>query len=98
MNKAHVLLRDDQTAELERVSRQTGRKSELIRRGVDLALAEAKTSQPASPAEENDDWKAAWRGIFGLWADRDDIDELYSDLRRRNRERMERLEKQWRKE
>ncbi len=101
MHKAQVLLREDQKAELERVSRQTGRKkSELIRRGVDLALAEAVGTEAASKAApvapDMPDWKKAWLDAAGIWKDRDDLDELYSDMRKRSRERMERLEKQWR--
>ena len=36
-------------------------------------------------------FKAALRAFSGIWADRDDLDELYADLRRRGQERLERL-------
>ncbi|MBX9907427.1 MAG: hypothetical protein K2Z25_01805 [Beijerinckiaceae bacterium] len=99
MGKLRVSLRDDQEAELEQLSRKTGQSpGDFIRHGVDLAIAEAKEAQPIAAAEENDDWKAAWRGIFGLWADRDDIDERRAKLRADNQQRDAELQRHWRGE
>lgn len=85
MRKAQVFLTDDQFNALRRAAKATGRKqSEIIRRGVDLAVKEAD-EQPAA------DWKTALLGVAGIWKDRDDLDELYTDLRQRSRERLERL-------
>jgi hypothetical protein len=85
MRKTQVFLTEDQLAALKRVARATGRKqSEIIRRGVELAVDEAK-------AVAEPDWKAAILSAAGIWKDRDDLDELYADLKQRNRERMDRL-------
>jgi hypothetical protein len=98
MTKLQVSLRADQEAELQALSRKTGRTpDDFVRHGVDLAIAEAKTVQPTAATEENDDWKAAWRGIFGLWADRDDIDERRAKLREDNQSRDAELQRQWRR-
>jgi hypothetical protein len=85
MRKAQVFLTDEQLAELRRIARETGRKqSEIIRRGVDLAVKEAKEAPVA-------DWKSGILSAAGIWKDRDDLDELYADLRRRNLDRLNRL-------
>jgi hypothetical protein len=85
MRKAQVFLREDQIVALKKFARQTGRKqSELIREGVDLAIKAAND-------ETQQDWKAALMSAVGIWADRDDLDELFAERRRRSRERMERL-------
>ena len=62
---------------------------EIIRRGIDRELDEK------SGAAEGD-WKDAWRQAFGMWKDRDDIEEFYANRRKRDRQRMERIRKQMR--
>ncbi len=85
MRKAQVFLRDDQIAKLRGVAKATGRKqSEIIRRGVDLAVAEA---QSTGLSERN----AAFDAVFGMWADRDDLDDLQSTLRANAKRRMDEL-------
>jgi hypothetical protein len=99
LRKAQVFLREDQKAALQRLSRRTGRKqSELIRHGVDLAIAEAETrsSQQVEVKTPSGDWKQAWLSAAGVWADRDDLDELYADMRRNNANRADELERHWR--
>jgi hypothetical protein len=62
---------------------------EIIRRGIDRELEhEAKDAEG--------DWKDAWRQAFGMWKDRDDLDEFYTSLRKRDKERMERIRRQMR--
>jgi hypothetical protein len=91
MQKAQVFLREDQKTALRNLSRRTGRKqSELIRHGVDLAIAEAEKM----PEE---DWRAAWRAAAGSWSDRSDIDELYAGLRENSQKRADDLAKHWRR-
>ncbi|MFA6965355.1 hypothetical protein [Bosea sp. (in: a-proteobacteria)] len=87
MRKAQVFLRDDQKAALQTLSRKTGRKqSELIRRGVDLAIAEAENAS-------QQDWRLAWSEAAGAWSDLDDIGQtLRANARKRGAERDE----QWR--
>ena len=62
---------------------------EVIRRGINRELDEK-----SGTAEGN--WKVAWRQAFGMWKDRDDIEEFYAERRKRDRQRMERIRKQMR--
>lgn len=74
MQKAQVFLREDQKIQLEMMARLTGRKqSELIRRGVDMAIEEAKKTQTS--------WQGGWSQACGIWKDREDIDALLRDHR-----------------
>lgn len=62
---------------------------EIIRRGINRELEhEAKIAEG--------DWKDAWRQAFGMWRDRDDIEDFYAERRKRDRQRMERIRKQMR--
>lgn len=84
MQKIQVFLTRAQKAALEALSRRTGRsQSELIREGVDQVIEKA--------ANENADWRAATSAAAGIWADRDDLDELYADMRARRAARHKRL-------
>lgn len=62
---------------------------EIIRRGINRELAQETTAAEG-------DWKDAWRQAFGMWKDRDDLDEFYANRRKRDRLRMERIRKQMR--
>ena len=74
MQKAQVFLRDDQKIQLRVIAKLTGRKqSELIRRGVDMAIEEAKKTQT--------NWQDGWSQACGVWKDREDIDSLLTDYR-----------------
>lgn len=85
MRKAQVFLTEEQLADLRRTARATGRKqSEIIRRGVDLALNE--TDSVSEP-----DWKRATLAAAGIWKDRDDLDSIREDMRDRYHERLETL-------
>ena len=63
---------------------------EIIRRGIDREL------EDKSAEKQQGDWKDAWRQAFGMWKDRDDLDEFYADRRKRDSQRMERVRKQMR--
>lgn len=96
MQKAQVLLRDDQTVALEQMSRRTGRsRSALIRHGVDLALAETGSTGQYSPAGGSH-WKDVWLQAAGVWAERTDLEAVFAGQRRS--ERGKRFDKQWRGE
>ena len=83
MERTQIYLSEGQTRELDRRARQRGTtRSHLIREALDQYLG---------PVWDPVEFKTALRGIAGMWADRDDLDELYADLRRRERERMARL-------
>lgn len=59
---------------------------EIIRRGIERELAETTSA-------DEGDWKDAWRQAFGMWKDRDDIEEFYEERRRRRRRRREKVGK-----
>lgn len=83
MERTQIYLSEGQTRELDRRARQQGvTRSALIREAVATYLG---------PTQDPAEFKAALRDFSGIWADRDDLDELYVDLRRRGQERLERL-------
>jgi hypothetical protein len=60
---------------------------EIIRRGIDRELSrEDGASAPGG-------WKDAWRQAFGMWKDRDDLDEFYAARRRRRRSHRQKMQK-----
>jgi predicted DNA-binding protein len=82
MHRTQVYLTEDQERGLKRLAAGSGRKqSELIREAIEGYLAER---QPK-------DWKEALEAVRGMWADRDDLDELYADLRLDWDRRLKRL-------
>jgi Arc/MetJ-type ribon-helix-helix transcriptional regulator len=82
MVRTQVYLTEEQDRGLKGLVASSGRKqSELIREAVDRLLAE---HQPK-------DWRQALEGVRGMWADRDDLDDLYADLRADWERRLERL-------
>jgi len=82
MVRTQVYLTEEQERGLKRLAASSGRKqSELIREAIEGYLAER---QPR-------DWKAALETVRGMWADRDDLDELYADLRQDWDRRLKRL-------
>ena len=83
MDRTQIYLSDGQTRELDRRARQRGvTRSHLIREAVAQYLGQ--TWDPER-------FHAALDGFAGMWADRDDLDELYADLKRRDRDRLTRL-------
>jgi hypothetical protein len=82
MVRTQVYLTEEQERGLKRLAASTGRKqSELIRAAIDGYLAK----------EEPKDWKEALEVVRGMWADRDDLDELHADLRAGWQRRLRRL-------
>lgn len=86
MQKAQVFLREDQKIQLRVIAKLTGRKqSELIRRGVDMAIEEAKKTQT--------NWRDGWFHACGIWKDREDIDSLLTDYRAEMDSRIDTLQR-----
>ena len=84
MQKAQVFLREDQKRRLKEIAARTGKKqSALIREGVDRVIEE-------NPEPEAD-WREATRRLFGIWADRDDVEEIIAENRRSWNERIDKL-------
>lgn len=80
MQKAQVFLTDEQKNALKALSSATGRKqSEIIRRGVDLAIAECES--------QKSHWKASLKKASGMWKDRDDVEDVIADNRAKWRKR-----------
>ena len=83
MERTQIYLTEAQTRELDRRARSQGTtRSHLIRDAVQHYLG---------PVWDPDAFIAALDGIAGMWADRDDIDEVYADLKRREQERLREL-------
>ena len=83
MERTQIYLSEGQTRELDRRARRAGTtRSQLIRDAVELYLG---------PTWDPIEFKAALRDFAGIWADRDDIDEIHADLKQRGRERLVRL-------
>ena len=82
MVRTQVYLTEKQDRGLKSLAESSGRKqSELIREAIDRLLAENRPK----------DWKEALEAVRGMWADRDDLDELYADLRTDWERRLKRL-------
>ena len=72
MVRTQVYLTEEQVRGLKGLAQSTGRKqSELIRDAIDHLLAENRPK----------DWREALEAVRGMWADRDDLDEFYEDVR-----------------
>ena len=82
MKRTQVYLTEEQERGLKRLAASSGRKqSELIREAVEGYLAER---QPG-------DWKEALAALRGMWKDREDLDDLYGELRGEVEDRLDRL-------
>jgi Arc/MetJ-type ribon-helix-helix transcriptional regulator len=82
MVRTQVYLTEKQDRGLKSLAESSGRRqSELIRDAIDRLLAENRPK----------DWKEALEAVRGMWADRDDLDELYADLRTDWERRLKRL-------
>jgi predicted DNA-binding protein len=82
MIRTQVYLTGKQKQGLERLAASTGRRqSDMIRAAIDGYLAQ----------HEPKDWREALESVRGMWADRDDLDELYADLRMDWDRRLKRL-------
>ncbi len=80
MERTQIYLSEGQTRELDRRARRQGTsRSALIREAV---------GQYLGPTWDPDAFIAALSDFSGIWADRDDIEEVYADLKRRNRDRI----------
>jgi len=73
MFRTQLYLTDAQRRGLKRLAREAGRpQSALIREAIDRLLEAPPTS----------DWKVRLRQVRGLWADREDLDEVMERTRR----------------
>jgi predicted transcriptional regulator len=82
--RKQLMLTGEQNAHLKRIAAATSRsEGELVREAIDEWLSRQKA--------EEEDWKAAWRQAAGLWADREDIDEIMAERREARRLRRERM-------
>ncbi len=72
MVRTQVYLTEEQDRGLKGLAASSGRRqSELIREAIDRLLADSGPK----------DLREALDAVKGIWADRDDLDELYGDLR-----------------
>jgi metal-responsive CopG/Arc/MetJ family transcriptional regulator len=83
VERTQIYLTAAQTRELDRRARLQGTtRSRLIRDAVE---------QYIGPTWDPERFRAALDGFVGIWADRTDLDEMYSDLDRRGRDRLRNL-------
>ena len=83
MERTQIYLTERQTHELdERARRQGTTRSHLIREAVEKYL---------TPDWDPEAFKTALANIAGLWADRDDLDQIYESMRAADRRRLEQL-------
>ena len=89
MIRKQVFIREDQERRLKALASRAGiSEAEIIRDGIDRALAERETA--------DDGWKQVILEVAGIWKDRDDVGTIVEEGRRLSRERSERLMRQWR--
>ena len=89
MIRKQVFIREDQERRLKALARRAGMsEAEIIRDGIDRALAERGTA--------DDGWKRVILEGAGIWKDRDDIEDIVAEGRRLSQERSERLMRRWR--
>ena len=72
---------------LQQISRLSARSKDrrnyaLIRRSLKARMSAMEA------ANENSDWRDIVHRVSGMWADRDDLDAFYADMRQRTRERF----------
>ncbi len=88
MVRQQLFVTAEQKKRLKMRAAATGKsEGEIIRRGIDRELGDKSAEG---------DGKDAWRQAFGMWKDRDDLDQLYAGRRKRDRQRLERVRKQMR--
>ena len=79
MVRTQVYLTEAQERGLKRVAASSGRKqSELIREAIDLFLTE----------KNQRDWRKSLEPLFGMWADRPEMDDFVQDLREHADQRL----------
>jgi predicted DNA-binding protein len=70
----NVTISDEQMEKIKTISAATGlSETELVREAIDK-LIEEKTTRDG-------DWRKALQGIYGIWKDRDDLDEVFRAFR-----------------
>ena len=83
MERTQIYLTTAQTNELDRRAKREGTtRSHLIREAVEKYLA---------PEWDPEAFKTALRNVAGMWADRDDIDEIYESMRQAGRDKLAQL-------
>ena len=83
MERTQIYLTTAQTDELDKRARRQGTtRSHLIREAVEKYL---------TPEWDPEAFKTALRNVAGMWADRDDIDDIYGSMRQAGQDKLARL-------
>jgi hypothetical protein len=79
MVRTQVYLTEEQERGLKQLAASTGRKqSELIREAIDRLMSE----------KNQRNWRKSLEPMFGMWADRPEMDRFVRDLREQADERL----------
>jgi predicted DNA-binding protein len=82
MVRTQVYLTKEQERGLKQLAATSGRKqSQLIREAIESYLADRRSR----------DWRKALESMRGMWADRDDLDDLHAEVGRDWEQRLKRL-------
>jgi predicted DNA-binding protein len=82
MVRIQVYLTEEQERGLKQLAATSGRKqSQLIRDAIESYLTDSRSR----------DWRKALESIHGMWADRDDLDNLHAEVGRDWEQRLKRL-------
>ena len=71
-----LTLTDDQWASLQAIAHETGQTTEQ------LVIAAVEQLIRQHEQQRHERWLAALRQVRGMWADRDDLPELFAEMRR----------------
>ncbi|MGV3550201.1 hypothetical protein [Rhizobium sp.] len=70
----NVTISDEQMAQIKKIAEQTGvAADDLVREAIDRMIVER--------APKTGDWKEATRAIYGIWKDRNDLEDTFKSFR-----------------
>lgn len=84
MVRKQIFITAEQNARLKALAAASGKaEGQLMRDGLDKVLVEEEG--------DTEDWKAGLMKLKGMWKDRADLDELFTERRKKRRERRDRM-------
>ncbi len=87
MIRKQFFIDEEQNRKLKALAERTGRsEAEIIREGLATVI-----DRPETVGKTKDDGEG-WREAFGIWRDRDDLDDFYASRRSQRNARRSRME------